>query len=288
MGRDWRHHIQIARVAARRGRAGRCRLGRQANIRHRKPNDPGRDPPPAGRWAFGFRALLIFAASALAGMVVAVVVPGLGLRRRIISRMTRRIFERAGVPVVIEGAEHLAVCHACIVVANHTSNLDAVALLAYMPPHIRFVAKRSFATNPLTAALMRGLGCIFVRRYKRGPGPGSTRDLVEAVRQGHSLLVFPEGAFRRVPGLWPFRMGAFVAAAETGTPVVPIAIHGARHVLPAKHLLAKPGTIRLVVAPPIYPADPSWASAQRLRDAAYAAILQRCGEPPVTALDAAG
>lgn len=274
----------LGAVHAHRKRAGRCRLGGQAGPRHQAPVTSGLDRIAVGRWAFGVRALLVFCAHALASMVVAVAVPGLGRRRRIIARIARRIFRVAGVPIVIEGAEHLATCHACIAVANHTSNLDAIALVAVLPPQIRFVAKQSFATNPLTAALMRGLGCIFVRRNKRGPGHGSTRELVDAVGQGHSLLVFPEGAFRQVPGLWPFRMGAFVAAAEAGVPVVPIAIQGARQILPARHLLAKRGTIRLSIAPPIYPSDRSWAAAQRLRDAAYLAVLQRCGEPPVATL----
>jgi 1-acyl-sn-glycerol-3-phosphate acyltransferase len=64
-------------------------------------------------------------------------------------------------------------------------------------------------------------------------GVEDTHELEARARRGESLLFFPEGTFRRMPGLRDFRMGAFIAAAQAGVPVVPVAIHGTRSMLRA-------------------------------------------------------
>jgi 1-acyl-sn-glycerol-3-phosphate acyltransferase len=57
--------------------------------------------------------------------------------------------------------------------------------------------------------------------------------VTQALRGGRSLVFFPEGTFLRPPGVLPFRLGAFKAAAEARCPVVPVAIRGTRAILPA-------------------------------------------------------
>jgi 1-acyl-sn-glycerol-3-phosphate acyltransferase len=74
-------------------------------------------------------------------------------------------------------------------------------------------------------------------------------------------------------------MGAFVLAAQSGVPLVPIAIAGARALLPADTWLPKRGSVRVVIGAPIAPSGIDWNAAVRLRDAARAHILAHCGEP---------
>ena len=100
-----------------------------------------------------------------------------------------------------------------------------------------------------------------------------------AVRAGQSLLVFPEGTFRRYPGLLPFRLGAFVVAAEAGVPVVPVVLRGTRSILRGDDMFPRRGAVTITVAPPIPPRGTGWPAAVALRDAARAEILARCGEP---------
>jgi 1-acyl-sn-glycerol-3-phosphate acyltransferase len=94
----------------------------------------------------------------------------------------------------------------------------------------------------------------------------------ERLRGGVSLLVFPEGTFVRAPGLRPFRLGAFKAAAEARRPVVPIGIRGTREILPADTWLPRPGPITIAIGPPIAPAGDGWPEMVRLRDLTRAAI----------------
>lgn len=74
-------------------------------------------------------------------------------------------------------------------------------------------------------------------------------------------------------------MGAFVIAAQTGAPVVPVAFHGTRSVLRADSWTVRRRPVGAAFGAPLAPDGADWAAALRLRDAARAAILRHCGEP---------
>jgi len=103
--------------------------------------------------------------------------------------------------------------------------------------------------------------------------------LAEAARAGRTPIFFAEGTFTRSAGLLPFRMGAFVVAAQTGVPLLPVTIRGARSVLRDGSWFARRGTIVVTIAARLMPQGSDWNAAVALRDAARAEILRRCGEP---------
>jgi 1-acyl-sn-glycerol-3-phosphate acyltransferase len=142
-----------------------------------------------------------------------------------------------------------------------------------------FAAKEGFARNPITRIAFRKAGAFFVERFDAGRGVEDTRVLAGLAKEGEALGIFPEGTFSRTPGLRPFRMGAFVIAAEAGVPVVPAAFRGSRSVLRADQWIFRRGPVRVVFGAPIAPTGTDWAAAVKLRDAARAHILRHCGEP---------
>ena len=91
--------------------------------------------------------------------------------------------------------------------------------------------------------------------------------------------IFAEGTFTREPGLRPFHMGAFIASASVGAPLVPVAIRGTRSVLRDGQWFPKRALIQIIVGAPLLPEGHDWAAAVRLRDRARASILAGCGEP---------
>ena len=123
------------------------------------------------------------------------------------------------------------------------------------------------------------IGSVFVDRLDAQRGVEDTSRFAEAVRGGLSLIVFPEGTFRRMPGVLPFRMGAFLIAAQAGTPVVPVTIRGTRSALRDGQWLFHRSRLSIVFSRPIEPAGADWNAALRLRDGARAEILRQSGEP---------
>ncbi|HEX9181378.1 MAG TPA: AMP-binding protein, partial [Burkholderiales bacterium] len=185
------------------------------------------------------------------------------------------------IPLVVRGLENLPAGAPSVLVANHASYLDGIILVAALPRHYSFVAKRELDGKFISSVYLRRLGAEFVERFVAQQGAEDGQRMVSAVAAGRSLAFFPEGTFRRAPGLLPFRLGAFVAAASGRLPIVPVAIRGSRGVLRGDGWFLRPGALVVTVGKPIVPpagAPDPFALAVELRDAARAEILAHCGE----------
>ena len=85
-----------------------------------------------------------------------------------------------------------------------------------------------------------------------------------------------------MPGLLPFRMGAFTLSAETGIPIVPVTIRGSRYMYRAESRFPRRGTLSVTVGKPLMPPGRSWGDALKLRDASRREILRHLGEPDLS------
>ncbi|MBS3935531.1 MAG: 1-acyl-sn-glycerol-3-phosphate acyltransferase, partial [Sulfuritalea sp.] len=191
----------------------------------------------------------------------------------------------AGIRLAVRGLERLP-AGPCVLVANHASYLDGLIVVAALPWRRggwRFVAKRELLDSFFARVFLKQLGCDFVERFDAARSVADAERLRVQAGAGHSPIVFPEGTFTRVAGLTGFRMGAFLAAAGNGLPVVPVALAGTRAVLRAERWLPRPGPVAVGVAAPIVPDGQDWHAAVRLRNAARAAILPDCGETDLQA-----
>jgi 1-acyl-sn-glycerol-3-phosphate acyltransferase len=205
--------------------------------------------------------------------------PKLTRRRRVARGAARQLAKLTSMPLRIDGLDHLRGAEPLIVAANHASYLDAFALTAALPTEGAFLAKRELTDSFLARLLLERLGTLFVERFDAEKSVEDTQRALAAIRDGESLLFFPEGTFDRAPGLRPFRMGAFYVAAQAGAPVVPVAIRGTRSMLRGDDWFPRRGAITVTVRPPIAPEGTDLAAAVRLRDKVRAEILAHCGEP---------
>jgi 1-acyl-sn-glycerol-3-phosphate acyltransferase len=195
---------------------------------------------------------------------------------RLVRAFCRGLLTLAGCGLRVEGLERLAGVGPAVLAANHSSYLDSVVLLAGLPRTLplRFVAKRELLRTPLMATVIRKAGHLTVERFSLSESVADAAAVSGALRAGVSLVIYPEGTFRRTPGLLPFRLGAFKAAVESGRPVVPIAIHGTREILPADAWLPRRHAVRIAIGPAIPPKTGGWPEMVRLRDLTRAAIAE--------------
>jgi 1-acyl-sn-glycerol-3-phosphate acyltransferase len=169
-----------------------------------------------------------------------------------------------------------------VLAANHASYLDGIVMVAALPVDGRqygFVAKKELLDKFIPRPYLRHIGTNFVERFDPQQGAADVQVVAASLQAGRCPVFFPEGTFDRKPGLLPFRMGAFVVAAEAEVPVVPVVIRGTRSMLRADHWFPRRGAISVTICAPIRPEGRDWTAAIRLRDAVRAEILQRCGEP---------
>ena len=189
-----------------------------------------------------------------------------------------------GTRLAVHGLENLPRETPNIVVCNHASYMDGVILVAALPRHYGFVAKRELREQFVPRVYLERLGAEFVERFAAQQSAEDANRLAAAAARGRSLAFFPEGTFTRVPGLRPFYLGAFAAAVQAGVPVVPVAIRGSRALLRADQWLPRRASITVTIGAPIPPpagAPDAFAAAVSLRDLARAEILRHCGEPGI-------
>ena len=198
-----------------------------------------------------------------------------------VARVVANAFLRlCRLPLVVQGLEHIPASGPFVIAANHGSYLDGLILLAALRERgYSFAAKRELSQSLLPRLFLTSIGTDFVERADIKQGVEDTSRLAESVKAGRAPIFFAEGTFTRAAGLLPFRMGAFVVAAQTGVPLVPVTIRGARSVLRDGSWFARRGAIVVTIAAPLAPQGSDWNAAVALRDAARAEILRHCGEP---------
>ncbi len=125
-----------------------------------------------------------------------------------------------GITLRVEGAP---VAGAVLLVANHISWLDIMALHAVCP-HARFVSKADVKSWPLMRHLVDAAGTLYLERERKRDALRVVHAMAEALKAGDTVAIFPEGTTSDGQGLLPFHANLLQAAIATQTPVQPVAI----------------------------------------------------------------
>ncbi|MBL0210439.1 MAG: 1-acyl-sn-glycerol-3-phosphate acyltransferase [Holophagaceae bacterium] len=156
---------------------------------------------------------------------------------------------------------------AAIFVGNHTSLLDPPLIIATLPSHPVFMAKRELAYVPFLGWVIWLADFIFINRSHRGEAIKSLALAAKRIHDGQSIAAFPEGTRSRTGELLPFKKGVFNLAWEAQVPMIPVAILGGRHILPADGWRVSPGPYHLRLGSPVSPRD--FQNAEALRSALH-------------------
>jgi 1-acyl-sn-glycerol-3-phosphate acyltransferase len=175
--------------------------------------------------------MICFTVLGLTVLAINLFLPSLRQRRVVAGKVGRAFLWLSGIRFSVEGLERLPKTP-CVVVANHASYIDAIAIVAALPPDFAFVIKKEMVRVPLASLLLRRLGSQFVERFDRHKGASDARRVLKLAASGQSLMFFPEGTFDETRQIGKFLGGAFTTAARAQMPVVAVAIHGTRAVMP--------------------------------------------------------
>jgi 1-acyl-sn-glycerol-3-phosphate acyltransferase len=227
---------------------------------------------------YGLYGWAVFLLCALFALICVLVVPGEARRHKLAAGASRAIFILGGVRPEIKGMEHIPDGNA-VVVANHASYVDGILLKGYLPYRFSFVIKGEMRDIPVAHFLLRRSGSKFVERHETRASARDARKIVKAARGGESLAFFPEGTFRKEPGVGRFRAGAFLSAVKGGMPVVPVSISGTREMMPSGRNWPWPVRPHVEILPPIPVDDPSYENHRELAEKARQQILAVLGEP---------
>jgi 1-acyl-sn-glycerol-3-phosphate acyltransferase len=175
----------------------------------------------------------------------------------LVSGLSQLLFR----PTVI-GVENIPLEGPVLIAPIHRSNVDFALTLFISKRKVFFMAKDSLFRVPLLGPLITHLGAFPIHR---GSADRESMAHSEAVlRQGHALVLFPEGTRKEGRGVAPLHDGAMFLAARTGAKVVPVGIGGSDRAMPKGAKLPRPAKITIVVGAPI---DPPWSEGRVSRTA---------------------
>ncbi|MBL8952007.1 MAG: 1-acyl-sn-glycerol-3-phosphate acyltransferase [Myxococcaceae bacterium] len=157
--------------------------------------------------------------------------------------------------LVVQGKEHCDPSRATVFVSNHQSTLDIPALLlAISPAQFRFVIKKVIRYVPLFGWYLVLAKNVFVDRASRRSTAETLDKAAQQIKNGTSILVFPEGTRSATGEVLPFKKAMFAIPLRAGVSICPVAIEGTRHIQPKNSWNVQPGEIRVNIGAPIDPA----------------------------------
>ena len=155
-----------------------------------------------------------------------------------------------GVKTNIQGMENLDPSRSYVIMSNHQSYFD-IFLLCRFPVVIRWMAKKELFNTPVLGGILRWIKAIEVDRGNRTKSYRSLKLAAERIRNGSTVLIFPEGTRSEDGELLLFNMGGFSLAIMSGAPILPITIKGSNKIMPKGSLRVFPGLIKVFVHSPI-------------------------------------
>jgi 1-acyl-sn-glycerol-3-phosphate acyltransferase len=182
--------------------------------------------------------------------------------------VSKKVIKATGTDVHVTGREKIPE-GSVLYVANHQGLFDILAFLGYLGYPIGFIAKKEIDKLPIIRTWMGLLKCVFIDRTDRRQSMKAINRGIENLKNGHSLVVFPEGTRSRGVGLNEFKPGSLRLATKANVPIVPVTINGTYRMLEENAGYVKGSTISMTIHDPVFP-----GSYQSLKNAELAQMLQ--------------
>jgi 1-acyl-sn-glycerol-3-phosphate acyltransferase len=163
----------------------------------------------------------------------------------------RMIAWTIGARIRVHGTANVRPDLSYVYMANHSSLIDTPALFAYLPHQFKIMAKKQLFYVPFMGWHLWTSGHFPIDQSDGRKTARSLRRVIEGVRAGKSLAVFPEGTRTPDGRLQDFKAGSFKIAMRAGVPIVPVTIRGTFRLLPRTTLAPRPGRVDVFIGEPI-------------------------------------
>ncbi len=149
---------------------------------------------------------------------------------RLIQGVFRVILFISGVHVTVKGRENILKGEAALYVGNHRGLFDTIVAYSLMPDLTGFIAKKEMGKIPFIRVWMRILHCLFLDRSNPREGLTTILKGIDELKNGVSIVIFPEGTRNKGEGVMQFHGGSFKLADRSDCKIVPMAINNSDEV----------------------------------------------------------
>ena len=160
----------------------------------------------------------------------------------------------SGLRLVIRHPEHIQRTRAVVYAANHASHVEPPILylaLSELFPRLRILYKAELRKLPILVRAFDLAGFVPLERGNREQSLPAIERAAEALRDGNSFLIFPEGTRSRTGELLPFKKGGVIMAIKGQAPIVPVAVSGTRDAMRRGSLIIRPVQVTVSFGAPI-------------------------------------
>lgn len=174
----------------------------------------------------------------------------------LVARTWGRVTIRStGTKVQMEGLELIPEDPRLCFIGNHQSLFDIPAFLGYIGRPVGFVAKQELFKVPALSQWMRQLPCVFIDRKNARQAMKTFQSSAELIRQGHPLVIFPEGGRSDPNVLRKFHLGSLKLAKMADATIIPFSIKDSWRIMEIDGNIHA-ARVRIRILPPVAPDDP--------------------------------
>ena len=167
---------------------------------------------------------------------------------------SRKLFTWCGIHPKIKNLDHIPTDENYIICMNHQSYLDPMLVLGYISEGIFLLAKEELNAAPFFKEAMQ-LFCITIDREDPKNAVKALRKILEFLKKGECIGIFPEGTRTKDGLIAPFAPGSLKIAYKSKKQLVPIVVDGTGNAMPRKSMIVRPATVQAMILKPIHPDD---------------------------------
>jgi 1-acyl-sn-glycerol-3-phosphate acyltransferase len=183
------------------------------------------------------------------------------------------------VHVSVKGLSNIEPDKSYVYMANHQSNFDIPVLLGYLPVQFRWLAKAELFKIPVFGRAMLGAGYVKIDRFNRQSAFASINKAARRMKDGVSVMIFPEGTRSKDGSIRQFKKGGFVMAIKSGVPIIPVVIRGTWPIMAKSSLRINRGDVEMEIAKPIDTSGYSMETKEELMEKVRTVIRQKFENP---------
>lgn len=193
----------------------------------------------------------------------------------IAAKWANQLLNLAGAKVKVIGTENIPTDRTVLFVSNHQGNFDIPILLGCIAKPKAFIAKVELLKIPFISAWMKQMNCLFMDRHDMRQSLRVMNDAVKFLKEGYTMVIFPEGTRSKGKSLGEFKAGSLRIAIKANVPIVPITIKGSFKLMEQNGFIIKPAEVEIVISEPIETSELSKSQVNELHETVRAIIASK-------------
>jgi len=195
-----------------------------------------------------------------------------------VSKWAGSQIKMSGSKVTVFGEENIPNDIPVVFMSNHQSNFDIPLFLVYIKKNKGFVAKTELKKIPVLRTWMEHINCVFMDRNDLRQSVKTIIEGIKIIKEGHSLVIFPEGTRSKGGPMGEFKAGSFKLATKPKVPIIPVSIKDSSKIMEQNGNKIKPADVAIYIHPMVETANLTKEEIEKLPEQVKAIIGSKLGD----------